>query len=584
MSIYRDKDLEQLYESLLLEKVSENVVKSYIQGRDITDEDLEYLSLKDPSNKGKESMALYDRPNKYFQFILKIVRDKPRNEWDKILTSHFTDLVTWYERYKQSPKFKGNKNILDYKDLESFEKDVKAVLNATQEKRQAVENKYNPDNQKMIYNKDGITIWMTKTFDGTLDFIKKVYGKNYTSTCPYCTKDIEYWNDYEQDDTNYRQYWIFKGLINPNEVENESDKIIAMNDSDDDLLDDDDNRYNKNKIPNELHKPLQFLYLNGYLSKIDQSFLALFDVLPENEKIKIENINGLPINIYNYFKSKGYKWLGGFVKEDSIEWQKQLKKQKKAIQELYNNINENNEIERVNLNQLYLDKLPDLKHVKVLGEFTCSNNDLQSLEGAPQYVGGEFYCNHSNLQSLEGAPQYVGGYFNCSNNNLKSLEGAPQYVRGSFYCNDSNLQTLEGAPQYVGRNFYCPNNNLQSLKGAPQYVGGEFYCNHSNLQSLEGAPQYVGGSFYCYSNNLQSLKGAPQHVEGSFNCDNDLIKYIRQAQKESAEKYPLPEEPDWGAIKKHYQELYGNKRVSKKSYTFKEFFNKETRKSNTRII
>ena len=38
-----------------------------------------------------------------------------------------------------------------------------------------------------------------------------------------------------------------------------------MNDSDDDLLDDDDNRYNKNKIPNELHKPLQFLYLNGYL-------------------------------------------------------------------------------------------------------------------------------------------------------------------------------------------------------------------------------------------------------------------------------------------------------------------------------
>ena len=45
MSIYRDKDLEQLYESLLLEKVSENVVKSYLQGRDITVEDLEYLSL-----------------------------------------------------------------------------------------------------------------------------------------------------------------------------------------------------------------------------------------------------------------------------------------------------------------------------------------------------------------------------------------------------------------------------------------------------------------------------------------------------------------------------------------------------------
>jgi hypothetical protein len=63
-------------------------------------------------------------------------------------------------------------------------------------------------------------------------------------------------------------------------------------------------------------------------------------------------------------------------------------------------------------------------------------------------------------------------------------------------------------------------------------------------------------------------------VGGEFYCDNDLIKYIRQAQKESAEKYPLPEEPDWGAIKKHYQELYGNKRVSKERYTFKEFFNR----------
>ena len=580
MSTYRDKDLEQIYESLILEKVSENVVKSYIQGRDITDEDLEYLSLKDPSNKGKESMALYDRPNKYFQFILKIVRDKPRNDWDKILTSHFTDLVTWYERYKQSPKFKGSKNILDYKDLGSFEKDIKAVLNATQEKRQSVENRYDPDNQKMIYNKDGITIWMTKTFDGTLDFIKKVYGNNYTSTCPYCTKDIEYWNDYEQDDTNYRQYWIFKGLTNPNEVENESDKIIAMNDSDDDLLDDDDNHFDENKIPNELHNPLQFLYLNGYLSEIDQSFLALFDVLPENEKFKlvkyIKNINKLPINIYNYFKSKGYRILKNkIVSEDSIDWQKQLKKQQKAIQEIYNNINEKNEIESVNLNQLYLDELPDLKHVKVLGAFNCSDNNLQSLEGAPQYVGGHFDCYNNNLETLEGAPQYVGGGFYCYDNNLQTLEGVPQYVGRDFVCYDNNLETLEGVPQYVEGDFYCSNNNLETLEGAPQYVGKNFYCDNTNLQSLEGAPQYVGGGFICNNNNnLQSLKGAPQYVGGSFYCDNDLIKYIRQAQKESAEKYPLPEEPDWESIKKHYQELYGNKRVSKERYTFKEFFNR----------
>ena len=137
------------------------------------------------------------------------------------------------------------------------------------------------------------------------------------------------------------------------------------------------------------------------------------------------------------------------VREDSIEWQKQLKKQEKAIQEIYNNINENNEIERVNLSQLHLDKLPDLKHVKVLGEFNCSGNNLQSLEGAPQYVRGDFYCYNNNLKSLEGAPQYVGGCFNCKNNNLETLEGAPQYVGMDFYCYNNNLKSLEGAPQCV---------------------------------------------------------------------------------------------------------------------------------------
>jgi hypothetical protein len=62
-------------------------------------------------------------------------------------------------------------------------------------------------------------------------------------------------------------------------------------------------------------------------------------------------------------------------------------------------------------------------------------------------------------------------------------------------------------------------------------------------------------------------------VGGSFSCDINLIRYIKQAQKESAEKYPLPEEPDWGAIKKHYQELYKGKHVTKERYMFKEFFN-----------
>ena len=52
-----------------------------------------------------------------------------------------------------------------------------------------------------------------------------------------------------------------------------------------------------------------------------------------------------------------------------------------------------------------LEKLPDLSHVVVRGNFACQNNLLKSLKGAPQSVGGYFWCFNTLLKSLEGAPK-----------------------------------------------------------------------------------------------------------------------------------------------------------------------------------
>jgi hypothetical protein len=70
----------------------------------------------------------------------------------------------------------------------------------------------------------------------------------------------------------------------------------------------------------------------------------------------------------------------------------------------------------------------------------------------------------------------------------------------SFYCNDNQLTSLEGAPQTVGKDFYCSDNDLTDLEGAPQKVGGVFYCHSNQLTSLVGAPQKVGGDFSCHNN------------------------------------------------------------------------------------
>ena len=162
-----------------------------------------------------------------------------------------------------------------------------------------------------------------------------------------------------------------------------------------------------------------------------------------------------------------------------------------------------------------------IKFGNVTGVFNCSNNQLQSLKGAPQEVNGNFYCENNQLQSLKGAPRKVGGYFNCSHNLLQSLAGAPQEVVGDFDCYSSQLKSLAGAPREVGGHFDCSYNHLQSLEGAPQKIGGHFSCAGNKLQSLEGAPQKVDGDFVCSHNHyqLKSLEGAPKQIDGTFECD-----------------------------------------------------------------
>jgi hypothetical protein len=116
-----------------------------------------------------------------------------------------------------------------------------------------------------------------------------------------------------------------------------------------------------------------------------------------------------------------------------------------------------------------------------------------------------FYCDENELSTLEGAPEKVNGAFDCSFNRLASLEGAPREVDGVFYCGYNNLQTLKGAPEKVSSKFFCENNKLTSLNGSPKEVGSLF-CGYNLLTSLEGAPKKVVNDFYCQKNKVQFTK------------------------------------------------------------------------------
>jgi len=134
--------------------------------------------------------------------------------------------------------------------------------------------------------------------------------------------------------------------------------------------------------------------------------------------------------------------------------------------------------------------------VNVQGHFDCSSQRLGGFKGVRfGRVSGYFSCYNNRLTTLEGAPKEVGGSFSCTGNRLTTLEGAPKVVGGDFWCNDNRLTTLEGAPESVGGGFYCRDNSLTTLEGAPESVGRDFWCNNNNLMTLDGAPETIGAEF-----------------------------------------------------------------------------------------
>ena len=129
----------------------------------------------------------------------------------------------------------------------------------------------------------------------------------------------------------------------------------------------------------------------------------------------------------------------------------------------------------VELDNIKLTRLP-LRFGRVSGNFWCHNNQLTTLEGAPQWVGGDFDCTWNELTILKWAPQKVGGDFMCSRNYLTTLDGAPKEVRGDFSCSSNRLTSLKGAPNLIGGSFYCNRNPLTSLEGIGE-VKGKFYSD-----------------------------------------------------------------------------------------------------------
>jgi hypothetical protein len=191
------------------------------------------------------------------------------------------------------------------------------------------------------------------------------------------------------------------------------------------------------------------------------------------------------------------EWKGKFYHEDTKEFKKLYELEIIPFQEArfsyYASKIKNGFIDSdINISNMLIKKLPDFSNITCTGKFSCEDNLLTTLEGAPKKVIGTFDCRKNKLTNLRGAPaEIVYGSFDCSDNQLTSLEGAPQNTYGGFLCRKNRLTSLEGSPKKVGGTFDCSYNKLTTLEGAPHEVNGTFDCSYNKLTTLEGAPQIV---------------------------------------------------------------------------------------------
>ncbi|NCQ51562.1 hypothetical protein GW796_06655 [archaeon] len=107
-------------------------------------------------------------------------------------------------------------------------------------------------------------------------------------------------------------------------------------------------------------------------------------------------------------------------------------------------------------------------NVDVYGIVDLIGKNLKEIPVNFSIVIGNFDCSINKLNSLEGSPKKVTGYFNCSSNNLISLEFCPKEIGGDFICSNNMLTSLKFCPEKIEGIFDCCNNELTSLKYCPK--------------------------------------------------------------------------------------------------------------------
>ena len=93
-----------------------------------------------------------------------------------------------------------------------------------------------------------------------------------------------------------------------------------------------------------------------------------------------------------------------------------------------------------------------------LDSYNIRNYELikSSKYGYVVNVNGDVKLSRLNLKKIEVKFNYIlDGCFTCSNNQLESLEGCPNTIEGDFFCysNELTIESLKYLPKKINTNY-----------------------------------------------------------------------------------------------------------------------------------
>jgi hypothetical protein len=82
--------------------------------------------------------------------------------------------------------------------------------------------------------------------------------------------------------------------------------------------------------------------------------------------------------------------------------------------------------------------------------FTITFTSLKDMKNCPVTTGEvtNFQLRQNKLESLVGMPTKCHD-LNISENKLKTLVGCPEHITGNFFCSNNDLQNLDGFPKLI---------------------------------------------------------------------------------------------------------------------------------------